>query len=306
MSCAKVIVNPVAGGGSIRRLWPRVCSQLQDTGLSFDHEFTKSPGHAIEIARQAVATGYQYLIAVGGDGTVNEVANGILGSAHSDDTVLGIISTGTACGFARSLGTQCNIAGPSTPLGSQRRTIIDACLVEYQDHGRQLRRFFINEASIGFGAAVVSAWERLPNRFGHTVNCKLRTAAGCAALLTHRNKRVRLRIDNESEDICACYLVVANGQYFADGMQVAPHATLDDGLMNLVTIGDVSKPELMRIVPTAYYGSHLRHPKIKERKASTIEVECVERLLIEADGEILGECPAVFRVIPSALTVMAM
>jgi YegS/Rv2252/BmrU family lipid kinase len=304
MSHAKVIVNPVAGGGSIRRRWPRICSQLHEVGLSFDYEFTKSPGHAIEIAEQAINTGYSYLIAVGGDGTVNEVANGILNSAHSDDMVLGIISTGTACGFARSLGVQQNGASSLAPWVSQGRTIIDACVVEFQNHGQQLRRFFVNEASIGFGAAVVNTWKRLPNCFGHTVNNKLRATSSYVALITHRNKRVKLRIDNENEDICACYLVVANGQFFADGMRIAPHAMLNDGWLNLVTIGDVSKSELLRIVPTVYAGGHIKHPEIRERQAKVVTVECNERLLVEADGEILGECPASFWVIPSALTVV--
>jgi len=304
MSHAKVIVNPVAGGGSIRRQWPRICSQLRNAGLSFDYEFTRSTGHAIEIAKQAVDAGYQYLIAVGGDGIVNEVANGILNSAHSDDMVLGIISTGTACAFARSLGIQQDGTGSFSPLVSQGRTIIDVCVVEYQNHGQQLHRFFVNEASIGFGAAVVNTWKHLPNCFGHTANDKLRATSSYVALITHRNKRVKLRIDNENEDICACYLVVANGQFFADGMRIAPHAMLNDGWLNLVTIGNVSKSELLRIVPTVYDGSHIRHPEIQERKARAVTVECNERLFVEADGEILGECPASFWVIPSALTVV--
>jgi diacylglycerol kinase (ATP) len=291
MSHAKVIVNPVAGGGSIRRHWPRVCCELNDAGLSFDYEFTKSPGHAIEIAKRAIRDQYQYLIAVGGDGTVNEVANGILTSAHPDDTTLGIISAGTACGFSRS-------------LGSNKRILVDVCEVEYQNHGKHLHRFFLNEASIGLGAAIVDAWKLLPNCFGHSVNLKLRATTSYSALLTHRNRMVKLRVDDKDEDIRACYLVVANGQYFADGMQIAPHARPNDGLMNLVTIGDVTKSELLKIVPTVYGGRHIGHPKITERSARTIGVECDNQLLVEADGEILGQCPSTFKIMPLALSVM--
>jgi len=304
VSHAKVIVNPVAGGGLIRRQWPLICSQLRNAGLSFDYEFTRSTGHAIEIAKQAVDAGYPYLIAIGGDGTLNEVVNGILNSAHSGDAVLGIVSTGTACGFARSLGIARWHADLCSRLVNQEQASIDACAVECWNQGRRVQRFFVNEASLGFGAAVVNAWKRLPNRFGHTVNYKLRTIASYSALLTHRNKRIKLRIDGEVEDICAFYLVVANGQFFADEMRIAPHAMLNDGWLNLVTIGDVSKSELLRIVPTVYDGSHIRHPEIQERKAKAVTVECNERLFVEADGEILGECPASFWVIPSALTVM--
>ena len=304
MSHAKVIVNPVAGGGSIRRQWPRICNQLRNAGLSFDYEFTRNTGHAIEIAKQAVDAGYAYLVAIGGDGTVNEVANGILSSTHSGNAVLGIISTGTACGFARSLGGSQGRTGSFSLLVNQERASIDACAVECWNQGRRVQRFFVNEASIGFGAVAVNAWKRLPNWFGRTVNYKLRTVASYSALLPHQNKGIKLRIDGEVEDICACYVVVANGQFFADGVRIAPHAMLNDGWLNLVTIGDVSKSELLRIVPTVYDGSHISHPEILERKARAITVECDERLLVEADGEILGECPASFWVIPSALTVV--
>lgn len=304
MSHAKVIVNPVAGGGSIRRQWPPICSQLRNASLSFDYEFTRSIGHAIEIAKQAVDAGYPYLIAIGGDGTVNEVVNGILTSAHSGNAVLGIISTGTACGFARSLGIARWHADLCSLLVNQERASIDACAVECWNQGRRVQRFFVNEASLGFGAAVVNAWKRLPNRFGHTVNYKLRTIASYSAILPHRNKRIKLRIDGEVEDICAFYLVMANGQFFADGMRIAPHTMLNDGWLNLVTIGDINKSELLRILPTVYDGSHISHPEIQERKAKAVTVECNEQLFVEADGEILGECPASFWVIPSALTVV--
>ncbi len=164
----------------------------------------------------------------------------------------------------------------------------------------------MNEASIGFGASVVNAWKRLPNSFSLAFNRKLRTAAGYIALITHRNKKIKIFIDNEEENIPICYLVVANGQYFADRMQIAPHARFDDGLMDLIIVGDVSKSELLRIVPKAYDGRHIGLPRITEKQARAIKVECNERILVEADGEILGECPASFWVIPSALTVVVL
>src|SRR5512136_292309 len=101
---AKVIVNPVAGGHSVRKQWPRIRKQLDDIGLSFDFEFTDGPGHAIELAKRATENGYPCLVVVGGDGSVNEVANGILSSTRSANIVLGILSAGSASSFARSLG----------------------------------------------------------------------------------------------------------------------------------------------------------------------------------------------------------
>jgi diacylglycerol kinase (ATP) len=303
MSHAKLIINPIAGGGSIRKQWPRICSQLRDIGLSFDFEFTKKPGHAIEIAKKVIETDYRYLIAVGGDGTINEVANGLLRSNNSDEAILGIISTGTASCFGRSLGIAQDETRSFSMLAKRKTISIDIGVVRYCDRGQSLQRFFLNEASIGFGAAIVNSWKRLPNRHGRAVNNKLRAIAGYSAILTHQNKRAKLSIDDEVEDICVCYVVVANGKYFADGMLISPHAIMDDGLLNLVILGDVSKSEMLRIVPTIYDGSHISHPGIQERKARMIAIECNDRLLVEADGEIIGECPASFRMIPSALSV---
>jgi diacylglycerol kinase family enzyme len=229
------------------------------------------------------------------------VANGILRSPNSSKAILGVISTGTASSFVRSLG----IAQDYASLLVNRKTVsIDIGIVECWSRGRRLQRFFVNEASVGFGAAIVNAWSRLPKLFGHSINHKLRTITGYSALVAHRNRWIRLHTENNAENFHGCYVVVANGQYFAGGMQIAPDAKLDDGLLNLVTIGDVSKSELLRIVPAAYDGSHIGHPKIRMEKVKAVTIECAVRLLVEADGEIIGEAPASFSVMPSALTVV--
>ncbi len=301
---AKVVVNPVAGGCSVGRDWPGIRRRLNDVGLSFDYEFTKGTGHAIEIARQATDSGYRCLVVVGGDGTVNEVANGILRSTHSGNIILGIVSSGTAGSFARSLGIAQDKVGACSLLTGQGRALIDVGVVQCWSQGRPLERFFVNVADVGFGSAVTDAWKRLPNRFGRSINHILRTVEGLRCLMTHRNKLMKLHIGDEVEAILGCDVVVANGQYFGDGMQVAPHAKLDDGLLDVVIVGDVGRFELLKIWPTLYSGGHIGHPKIRERKTTTVTIESDEPLLVEADGDILGESPASFRVIPSALTVV--
>jgi YegS/Rv2252/BmrU family lipid kinase len=301
---AKVIVNPVAGGRSVRGEWPRIREQLHDVGLSFDHEFTKGAGHGIEIARRATDTGYGYIIAVGGDGTVNEVVNGILCSTRSGNTTLGIISAGTGCNFARSLNIAHDYISACSLLTGTGRASIDVGVIQCWSQGRPLQRFFVNVANVGLGAAIVDAWKHLPTRLGRRISHTLRIAEGLRSLTTYRNKWIKLSVGNKVETICTCAVVVANGQYFANGMQIAPHAKLDDGLLDVVTIGDVGKSELLKIWPTLYKGSHIRHPKIREQKATAVTIESDEQLLIEADGDIIGESPASFRVIPSALTIV--
>jgi diacylglycerol kinase family enzyme len=189
-------------------------------------------------------------------------------------------------------------------LTGQRRLVIDVGVVEYQSEGKSSQRFFVNEADAGFGAAVMEASKDIPARFGRTMNYALVADRGFRSLFSHQNKWVTLRADNETEDVCISITVVANGRYFGGGMDIAPEARLDDGFLDMVVIGDVGRSELMKIWPMTYIGSHVRHPKIRVRKVTSVTIESSERVPVEADGEILGECPVSFRVMPSALTVV--
>jgi len=301
---AKVIVNPAAGGYLIHREWPRISRQLQDIGLSFDYEYTEGVGHAIELAKAAADNGYRYLIAVGGDGTVSEVANGILCSTASGSIILGIVSAGTACSFARSVGIPQDYSSACSLLTGQRRLLIDVGVVEYKSKGQSLQRFFVNEAGVGFDAAVVEASKCLPKRFGPTINYYARVVRGLRSLFSYRNKRVVLCVENKVEAICTCTaVVVANGGYSGGGMHIAPHAELNDGLLDMVIVDDAGKFELLKIWPTLYGGSHITHPKIRVKKVASVAIQSSERVLVEADGELLGECPASFWLLPSALTI---
>ena len=298
---AKVIVNPVAGAYSTRRKWPRISKLLRHVGLSFDYEYTEGIGHAIELARAATSDGYRYLVAVGGDGTVNEVANGILHSTGASSTVLGVISTGTGSDFVRSAGIPRHYVSACSCLTSSRRLLIDVGVVEYRSKGQPQQRFFVNAAGIGFDAAAVEATERLPKYFGGTIPYLvglLRT------LLGYQNKSVVLRIGDKTEMTRILSVVVANGSYLGGGMHVAPEASLYDNLLDVVVIGDVGKFELLKALPMVYKGTHGTHPKVSMEKAANITVESSEPVLVHADGELLGEGPASFWLMPAALSII--
>jgi len=299
---AKVIVNPVAGAGSTHRKWPGISRLLRHVGLSFDHEFTEDRGHAIELAKTAADNGYRYLVAVGGDGTVNEVANGILRSTGASDTILGTVSTGTGSDFARSVGIPRDYTSACSLLTSRRRLLIDVGVVEYWKNGQSLQRFFVNAAGIGFDAAVVKTTERLPKYFGGTVPY---LAGMLRSLFGYRNKSVVLRIGDKVEATRILNVVVANGSYFGGGMHVAPEAKLDDSLLDVVVIGDIGKFELLKALPMVYKGTHLTHPKVRLEKTTHITIETSEPVLVHADGELLGEGPASFWLMPAALSLVA-
>ena len=298
---AKVIVNPAAGASSTGRKWPRIERLLRDIGLSFDYQYTERVGHGIELARAAASEGYGCVVAVGGDGTVNEVANGILLSTGASNTALGVISTGTASDFARSAGIPRHYVSACSALTGSRRLLVDVGVMEYMSEGQSLRRYFVNSAGIGFDAAGCVTTERLPKYFGGTFPYLVgifRTLFGW------RNIPVVLRIGEKVEEACIFSVVVCNGFAFGGGMKMAPEASLTDSLLDAVVIGDVGKLEVLWTLPKAYKGTHVTHPKISVEKTANITVEPSERLLVHADGEVVGEGPVSFWPEPAALSVV--
>jgi YegS/Rv2252/BmrU family lipid kinase len=301
MPQAKVIINPAAGARSTFRKWPRISQLLKHIGLSFDYQYTEGVGHAIELAREAASNGYQKLVAVGGDGTVNEVANGILHVTSARETALGVISTGTGSDFARSVGIPRYYVSACSSLTSSRRLVIDVGVVECQKNGKSIRRFFVNAAGVGFDAAVAGTTERLPKHFGGTIPY---LTGLFYTLSNYRNKPVVLRIGDSLEEARILSLVVANGSYFSGGMKVAPEAGLTDNLLDVVVIGDIGKFDLMKSLPMVYKGTHGNHPKVTMAKATAVSTESSEPVLVHADGEVVGEGPASFWIMPGALSIV--
>ena len=302
---AKVIVNPTAGGYSVHKEWPQIRKQLRSIGLSFDYEYSEGVGHAIEVAKAAVDAGYRYLIAVGGDGTINEVANGILCSTGSASTILGVVSAGTACSFTRSIGIPKDYINACSLLTGQGRRLVDVGVVECRSKGQSLRRFFVNQADVGFGAEVVEASKDIPGHFGRSINYAPFVLAAVRCLFSYQNKRLTLRVENDAEVIRLCAMVViANGSYFGGGMRIAPQAKPDDGLLDMIIVGDVKKSDLVKIWLMSYEGTHITHNNITVKRTTNATIQSCERTLVETDGELIGECPVSFRIIPSALTIV--
>ncbi len=298
---ARVIVNPVAGAKATGRKWPRISRLLRHIGLTFDYQYTEGVGHAIELAREAVSCGCQFLVAVGGDGTVNEVANGILSSSQADMTAIGVVSTGTGSDFVRSVGIPRNYVRACSCLAGARRLLIDVGVVEYQKNGQTLRRFFVNSAGVGFDAQVAELANRLPKYFGGTIPYVFGLLR---SLASYRNKTVDLTLDNQMTTKRVLSVVVANGRYIGGGMLVAPQAELGDSLLDVMAVGDMGRLELLRAFPRIYKGTHITHPKVRIERATRVAIiPSTDNFLVHADGEFLGQGPASFRILPRALSV---
>ncbi len=296
----KVIVNPVAGASTTYRKWPKISSFLRHIGLPFEFQYTEGVGHAIELAREAANNGCQFLVAVGGDGTVHEVANGVLLSKDLSEATIGIISTGTGGDFIRSAGIDRDYIKACSSLTSAKRRLIDVGVVEYYNDGQRNKRFFINSSGIGFDAAVAEISNQLPKFLGGTIPYIIGLLR---SMIGYKNKSVTISMNNRIETKRILSLVVANGCYFGGGMRVAPLAFIDDGLLDVISVGDMGKLELLRALPTIYKGTHINHPKVETTKTTQVKIESFEKFSVHADGEFLGEGPVSFGLIPSALSV---
>jgi diacylglycerol kinase (ATP) len=299
---ARVIVNPTAGAGRTGRLWPKIMGVFKEHGLRFEHDITEAPGHAIELAKAAAKNGYDIVVSVGGDGTINEVVNGLYASGNIKDALLGIVSTGTGGDYIRTTGTPRNYEDACRRFIQPVKRTVDLGIVEYAKNGGREERLFVNFAGMGFDAEIVRRTTQQFKMLGALPSYLMGTFA---TLISYANKKISLVVDGVEEEQCVCTVIMNNGKYGGGGMFTAPHADLDDGLLDVLIVGDLSKPDLLRSLPRIYKGTHLTHPKVRVKKAKQIEVRSLGgKMHLQADGELLGEVPARFRVLPAALNII--
>jgi diacylglycerol kinase (ATP) len=299
-----VICNPVSGSGRAMSLLPMVRRTLENAGVRYVAGTTGGRWHAAQLARSAVEGGCSAVIAIGGDGTLYEVVNGVMYPGEgAGDTAVGLIMAGRGSDFGRSLGVPSDAEVACSQLLEGRTRRIDLGQVTFDAAGgRTLTRYFANAAGLGFDAEVTVRANAGPRILGGTIPYLSSLAR---TLGTYRNKRVTLTLDEgEPWSGRVNSVVIANGQYFGGGMKIAPEALLTDGMLDVTVLGDLGKVELVRNVPRVYDGSHVTHPKVETYRAERVEVTSPDRLLLQADGEVLGRAPAVLSVVPLALRFM--
>ncbi|MGH7902591.1 MAG: diacylglycerol/lipid kinase family protein [Candidatus Dormibacteraceae bacterium] len=307
MTGVLVIVNPAADGGRTGRRWPGFAVGLRAAGVDFEAAFTTRPGEAAEISRRAVSSARGIVLAAGGDGTLNEVVNGFFegGEAITTESVLGMIPLGSGGDFRRSFGLPSSPGGVARLLreGAPRR--IDAGRATFRGHGgATAERYFINIADAGIGGEVVARVNRSSKRLGGAAAFLM---ASMASVLTWRNQPMRVTAGGRSMDLVAQQVVIANGRYFGGGMQVAPRAAPDDGLLDVLLVGDLGLWENARGLRRLRSGTHLDDPdpKLEFFRTARVEVDSTGRVPLDLDGEQPGTLPAVFEVVPGAISLLA-
>ena len=293
-----VIANPRAGRGKVEAALPRVERVLRDAGLGYRIVRTDRAGHATEVARDALLGGERYLVAVGGDGTVHEVVNGMFtgGRPIAADAVLGVVKAGSGGDFVRSFGLPGDAAQAAKHLAGDRVRRIDVGQVTVTSGAEQITRYFANIAEAGLGGAVVTRAARLGRFLGGA-----RYACGFWLTLPgFRPATVRLDADGQAFEWQAYNVVVANCRFYGGGMQISPKSEPDDGALD-VLIMTGPKSDSFTTLPKVYRGAHLPHRNIAELRASRVRVETDQPFPVEADGEILGTTPATFGIIPDVI-----
>ncbi len=299
-----LIVNPRSGSGSARKAVPELTRLLDAEGIAHEVHTTRGRGDATAIARRLVEGEGRYIAAVGGDGTVHEVVNGLLhhdGTAVRSDAVLAVISAGSGGDFARTYGLDRPVDRlVRRHLATTDTLSLDVGRVVYAatGTGEETQRFFVNIAEVGWGAEVVRRAERLP-RFIGRVRYLL---AAYGAIRAVNRQEVTLDLGKVQPHVPLVELVVANGQFFGGGMKVAPRALPDDGLFNVLAFTG-NRSQVFTLSPKLYQGEHLPNPQIAEWQSETVSLAPADPMLVEADGELLGTTPAAFDVIRRPLTL---
>lgn len=304
-----LIVNPSAQNGQLGRRWPELGATLRRELGSFEEAMTSGPGDATRLAREAVEAGVDTVVAVGGDGTTNEVVNGFFDGdrARTTTTALGVLPFGTGGDFRKSIGLPPDTRVAARALAERQLRTIDVGHLELTGRdGAPQTRIFINIASFGVSGLVDEYVNQTSKRLGGRVSFMLATAR---AGFTYDNQRVRLVFDGDDAgavDVTIYLVAVANGRYFGGGMHIAPKAELDDGQFDVVAMGDVSKWDLLRHGRRIYNGTHLELDKVSHRRARTVRAEPVgsEPVRLDVDGETPGILPATFRLLPGALRMV--
>ncbi len=299
-----VIVNPNAGRKKGLRDWDRIAALLSSYGFEFTPVFTRHHLHAIQISREFIQKGYRKIIVVGGDGTMNEVINGLFlqDKFKTTEVVLGMISVGTGNDWGRMFGVPNDYEEAVSILKNCQTYIQDAGQVTYTSGNNKDNRYFINIAGMGFDAVVTKKSNRLKEKGrGGTL---LYFVNIFSSMFNYRHVDANIQIDGKTVQNKVFSLSLGIGKYNGGGMMQLPEAIADDGLFDLTLIKKISKPDLIFSLKRLYNGTIGEHPKVETFTGKEIKIDSANELMLETDGESLGHTPLEFSIIPRSVKVI--
>ena len=302
-----VLFNPASSGGRTGRQRAFILAVLDRyLGRGYLLHLTRRPLEATSLTREAIRTGSELIVAVGGDGTIQEAVNGFFtgGRPLNPACRLGIINAGTGHGFAQSLGFPSDLDSQCAQIADGATRPVDIGRVFYAGrNGSSDERYFVNECQAGIGGEVVKMVHAGNKKLGGTLAFGLATLA---AAWTYPNRTMSVSVDGDPPITGPFIAVVcANGNSMAGGMHLAPGAKVDDGLLDILFMHAQTRSERLRNFPKIYSGTHLGSPKFSCFRGRSVSLTSAENVAVEADGELLGQMPCRIEILPSAIQLRA-
>jgi diacylglycerol kinase (ATP) len=293
------VVNPASANGSTRRRWPEIARRAADLGLVGETLFSERPGHAADLAERAAADGAELVVAVGGDGTVNEAVNGLMRVEPERRPELATVPRGTGKDFARSfrIPRKVDEALAVARDGATRTVDVGHAAFSAWD-GSAAEAYFTNFGGAGISGAVAARANTSSKALGGKASFFWATSA---VFLRWKNSQYDVAIDGEHRAGLMLEVIAAIGDQLAGGMRLTPDADPADGLFDVVLIGDATKADFVRTLPKIYRGTYLPHPRAEVVRGTRVEIRTAVPLPIALDGEQPGTTPAVFEIVPAAL-----
>jgi len=299
------IVNPHAGNGSTGSKWPMIEALARDRLGPFEAYMTRGPGDGVVRVKNALAEKVRLLVCVGGDGTLNEVVNGIMMHEASvrSDLALGFIPNGTGCDFVRTVSIPQDLEQAIDLIAAGTVRSIDLGVLFFRDdQGHERRRYFHNITSFGLGGDVARRVNRTTKALGPFMSFMWATLI---SIFLCGKKKVRLRVDEGFErELRVWNVAVANGQYHGGGMWVAPGASVCDGILNVTVIGDLTIPEIFLNLPKLYNGKINDIEKVTTLAGEKVKASSNEQVLLDVDGEQPGMLPIDIGIVPDGLNII--
>lgn len=297
------IVNPYSGNGKTQKNWPLILKTLKKNNIDIEYSFTSGQGRGIDITRQVLDSGYKKVIAVGGDGTINEVLNGLMfeGEEKLEGIEMAILDNGTGSDFVRTINQKSGISEFLKVLQGNKSIMVDVGSVDFEGFdGTKKKRYFLNAANIGIGAETVNRVNQGSKALGSKVTYFTGTVM---TFLKYRNTDIACQINGREINGPLCGLVICNGRYMGGGMQIAPQAQINDGYFDVVVLEDINKLKFLTLLPLIYSGKHTVIKNISMYRCKSLSLKSKDPLLLETDGEVPGIIPSTFEIIPQCLNL---
>ncbi|NOK18680.1 diacylglycerol/lipid kinase family protein [Corallococcus carmarthensis] len=298
-----LVVNPRSANGQTGKRWVEISSQVGKVLGEFGHGFTSGGMDAARLARQAIDDGYECIVAVGGDGTLNEVTNGFFrdGQVINPQATLGLLPRGTGGDFRRTFGWDLELNSALERLRTEKTEPFDVGRLEFIDNdGNPATRFFANIASFGVSAVVAREVNQGSKALGGNLSFMWGTVKG---LLKYQERQVRLTVDGgEPETVSVTAVAVANGRYFGSGMFVAPDAVTHDGLFDVTIWSNYGLSDFVLKSKGVYNGDHVTWKGTRRLRCRTLHAESeTGDVFLDVDGETPGRLPCTMTLLPGAI-----